>query len=201
MVSPVLPILLGNVSLVRFGLGIVFKQNPPVFVLLTGLLQLFFLFLWTIHIAPLLSPLRKFPQATQGPWWETFLLEPGPEDLERFMDETPNDGLIRYFGVFHGERLLITKSQGTKEMMLLQAYNYNKLPIASNLIEQITGHGLLVAAQDEHKVRALSIIQQFLLIVGFTAPAEIFVTGFQVQIHQGSFSPILVIHQELDLRH
>jgi cytochrome P450 len=153
MVSPLLPTLLGAASLVRFGFGVFLTQRPVSFVLLTSLLQLVLLLVWAVYVAPQLSPLRKLPLASQGPWWSTFLLEPGPEDLERFMNETANDGLIRYFGVFHGERLLITKTQGTKEMLLLQAYNYDKLPLVTKLIGQITGDGLLIAPQDEHKVR------------------------------------------------
>ena len=136
----------------RFGFGISFVRNPFVFLWLTILFQLVFQLVWVVYVAPRLSPLRKLPLASQGPWWKTFLVEPGPEDLERFMNETANDGLIRFFGVFHGERILVTKSHGTKEMMLLQAYNYDKIPIATKIIGQLTGLGLVVAGQDEHKV-------------------------------------------------
>ncbi|KIW95403.1 uncharacterized protein Z519_03987 [Cladophialophora bantiana CBS 173.52] len=161
MVSPMLPTLFGGAFIVRVGLGISFKRNPFTFLWLAVLLQLLSLLVWVVYVAPRISRLRRLPLASQGPWWKTFLVEPGPEDLEQFMNETPNDGLIRYFGVFHGERLLITKSQGTKEMMLLQAYNYNKLPIATKLIGQITGLGLLVAAQDEHKRQRKSLLPAF----------------------------------------
>ncbi|OCT52095.1 cytochrome P450 [Cladophialophora carrionii] len=89
------------------------------------------------------------------------LLEPPPDDLERFVNETANNGLIRYFGVFHGESLLITKSQGIKGMMLLQAYNYDKLPLITKLIGQVTGQSLLVAAQDEHKRQRKSLLPAF----------------------------------------
>ncbi|OQV08261.1 hypothetical protein CLAIMM_12567 [Cladophialophora immunda] len=161
MLSALLLTLLGGASIVRFGLGISFGGSPFVFLWLTALLQLVSLLGWVVYLAPRLSPLRKLPLASQEPWWKTFLLEPGPEDLERFMSETPNDGLIRYFGVFHGERLLITKSQGTKQMMLLQAYNFDKIPIATKLIGQLTGLGLLVAAQDEHKRQRKSLLPAF----------------------------------------
>ncbi|ETI21976.1 hypothetical protein G647_06046 [Cladophialophora carrionii CBS 160.54] len=161
MVSPLLPTLLGTGSLVRFGLGLVLKQSPVSFVLLTALLQSVLLLLWAVYVAPQPSPLRKLPLASQGPWWSTFLLEPATDDLERFMNETANNGLIRYFGVFHGERLLITKSQGTKEMMLLRAYNYDKLPLVTKLIGQVTGQGLLVTAQDEHKRQRKSLLPAF----------------------------------------
>ncbi|KIX95600.1 uncharacterized protein Z520_08720 [Fonsecaea multimorphosa CBS 102226] len=159
--SPLLPTLLGGASFVRFVFGISFGRKPFVFLWLTVLLQPVFLLLWVVYVAPRLSPLRRLPLASQGPWWKTFLIEPGPEDLERFMNETRNDGLIRYFGVFHGERLLITKSQGTKQMMLLQAYNYDKIPIVTKLIGQLTGLGLLVAAQDEHKRQRKSLLPAF----------------------------------------
>ncbi|OAP60605.1 hypothetical protein AYL99_05607 [Fonsecaea erecta] len=161
MVSPLLPTLLGAASVVRFGFGISFGRNPFAFLWITVLLQLVFLLFWVVYAAPRLSPLRKLPLASQGPWWKTFLVEPSPEDLERFMDETPNDGLIRYFGVFHGERLIITKSHGTKEMMLLQSYNYDKIPIATKLIGQLTGLGLVVAGQDEHKRQRKSLQPAF----------------------------------------
>lgn len=148
--------LLGAASVVRFGLGLVMSTSPFSFVLLIAFFQLVLLAIWLIGVAPHISPLRKFPLAAQGPWWKTFLIEPQPNALERFMNDTPNDGLIRYFGVFHGERLLITNPHGTKEMMLLQAYNFSKLPITQRLIGHITGMGLLVVDQDEHKARQLS---------------------------------------------
>ncbi|EXJ68057.1 uncharacterized protein A1O5_08672 [Cladophialophora psammophila CBS 110553] len=147
MVSPTLPTLLGGAFIVRVGLGISFKQNPFTFLWLAVLLQLLSLLVWVVYVAPRISRLRKLPLASQGPWWKTFLVEPGPEDLEQFMNEIPNDGFIRYFG--------------TKEMMLLQAYNYNKIPIATKLIGQITGLGLLVAAQDGHKRQRKSLLPAF----------------------------------------
>ncbi|KAK5061709.1 hypothetical protein LTR69_004891 [Exophiala sideris] len=143
--------LLGAACVAHFGLQYNFLYQPAIFLTLTLSIQLVLLTWWLAYLAPRLSPLRRFPLASQGSWWKTFLLEPTPTDLQRFMDETPNDGLIRYFGVFHGERLLLTKPQATKDMMLLQPYNFNKIPVSKKLIGQLTGRGLLVVDQDEHK--------------------------------------------------
>ena len=144
--------LIGAASVARFGFRYNFFNQPAIFLFLTLAIQLVLLTLGLAYLAPRLSPLRRFPLASQGPWWKTFLLEPVPTDLQRFMNETPNDGLIRYFGVFHSERLLLTKPQATKDMMLLQPYNYNKIPVVKKLIGQLTGPGVIVADQDEHKV-------------------------------------------------
>ncbi|EXJ81998.1 hypothetical protein A1O1_08066 [Capronia coronata CBS 617.96] len=153
--------LLGAVSIVRYALGIYFTQTPATFICLAAFLHLFLLLVCLIWLSPRLSPLRKLPLAAQGPWWKTFLLEPLPVDLERFINETPNDGLIRYFGVFHGERLLITKPQGVKEMTLLHAYNFNKVAVAKKLIGHITGRGLVVVDQEEHKRQRKSLNPAF----------------------------------------
>jgi hypothetical protein len=81
------------------------------------------------------------------------------------MRTTPNDGLVRYFVVFHGERLLITKPQGTKDMLLLQPYNFNKLALSNKLIGHFTGRGIVVVDQDEHKVRQVRMAQYSLTVV------------------------------------
>ncbi|KIV78858.1 hypothetical protein PV11_06467 [Exophiala sideris] len=153
--------LMGAACVAHFGLQYNFLYQPAIFLTLTLSIQLVLLTWWLAYLAPRLSPLRRFPLASQGPWWKTFLLEPTPTDLQRFMDETPNDGLIRYFGVFHGERLLLTKPQATKDIMLLQPYNYNKIPVSKKLIGQLTGRGLLVVDQDEHKRQRKSLNPAF----------------------------------------
>ncbi|KAK5235586.1 hypothetical protein LTR47_003059 [Exophiala xenobiotica] len=153
--------LLGAALVVKFVLGYSFIHQPLILLSSALPVQLILAALWVIWLAPKVSPLRTFPLAPQGPWWKTFLLEPQPYDLERYMRSTPNNGLIRYFGVLHGERLLITKPQGTKDMLLLQPYNFNKLALTNKLIGHFTGRGIVVVDQDEHKRQRKSMAPAF----------------------------------------
>ena len=61
-------------------------------------------------------------------------------------------GLIRYFGAFNRESLFVTQPHVIKEYLQTNGYKFHKLEAGRNIIEQVTGHGLLVADGDEHKV-------------------------------------------------
>ena len=61
-------------------------------------------------------------------------------------------GLIRYFGAFNRESLFVTQPHLIKEYLQTNGYKFRKVEAARNIIEQVTGHGLLVVDGEEHKV-------------------------------------------------
>lgn len=100
-----------------------------------------------------LSPLRYLPSPKQAPLLQRLLTEPDYDKLIEWINEIPNDGLIRYYGFLGSERLLVTTPQGCKEVLQTQGYNYIKLPWALEIMGQFAPQGILVAPPPKHKVR------------------------------------------------
>ncbi|KAI9163666.1 Cytochrome P450 monooxygenase FSL4 [Paramyrothecium foliicola] len=99
-----------------------------------------------------LSPLRYLPSPKQPPFTRRLLTEPDYDELIRWINEIPNDGLIRYYGFLNAERILVTTPQGCKEVLQTQGYNYIKLPWALEIMGQFGPQGILVAPPKKHRV-------------------------------------------------
>ena len=99
-----------------------------------------------------LSPLRHLPSPKQAPIHHRFMLDPTYGTLVRWINEIPNDGLIRFYGRFNSEQVLVTTPQGCKEVLQTQGYNYIKLPWALEVMGQFGPQGILVAPPKKHHV-------------------------------------------------
>ncbi|KAH7322595.1 cytochrome P450 [Stachybotrys elegans] len=99
-----------------------------------------------------LSPLRHLPSPRQPPLHRRLMSEPSYERLIKWINEIPNDGLIRYYGFLNAERVLVTTPQGCKDVLQTQGYNYIKLPWALEVMGQFAQQGILVAPPVKHKV-------------------------------------------------
>jgi hypothetical protein len=62
------------------------------------------------------------------------LTEPDYDKLIEWINEIPNDGLIRCYGFLGSGRLLVTTPKGCKEVLQTQGYNYIKLPWALEIM-------------------------------------------------------------------
>lgn len=101
-----------------------------------------------------LSPLRHLPSPKQPPLHRRLLEEAPYRTLVKWINEIPNDGLIRYYGFLNSERVLVTTPQGCKDVLQTQGYNYIKLPWALEVMGQFAPRGILVAPPRRHKVRS-----------------------------------------------
>ena len=99
-----------------------------------------------------LSPLRHLPHPKQPSLRHRFLKEPGHRLLRAWINEIPNNGLIRYYGLFNRERVFVTRPSGCKEVLQLQGYNYSKFPWALEIMGQVIPLSVVVAPQEKHKV-------------------------------------------------
>ena len=102
-----------------------------------------------------LSPLRHLPSPKQPPFHRRLLSDPSYKTLVRWVNEVPNDGLIRFYGRLNAEQVLVTTPQGCKEVLQTQAYNYIKLPWALEVMGQWGPQGILVAPPKKHHVGGL----------------------------------------------
>lgn len=63
----------------------------------------------------------------------------------------PNNGLIRYLGLFNQERLLVTTPKAIAEVLVTKPYDFRKPSIVRVGLGRILGNGLLLAEHEEHK--------------------------------------------------
>ncbi|KAK6836246.1 cytochrome P450 [Apiospora arundinis] len=111
----------------------------------------FFFSFYYLYIRHLFSPFRTLPSPSQGPLWLRLFYEPRLPEIEHWIDTIPNDGLIRYHGLFNRERVFITSPEVTKEFLTTSAYKFVKPELQYTLANLIAGRGLLILEGDEHK--------------------------------------------------
>ena len=94
---------------------------------------------------------------TQGGNWlnghfKFILKEPTGMPQQRWINEVPNEGLIRYRVLFNTERLLVTSPKALGEVLVQRNYDFVKPAQLRQAIGRILGIGILVAEGEEHKV-------------------------------------------------
>lgn len=134
---------------------------------LRGLTWVAFIFLvsyciYSLHIKPLLSPLRHLPAPKQGFLWFRLLKEPKAVEIERWMDELPHDGLFRYYGIFNRQRIFTASPKATADLLHgPNAFKYIKPKLQFILANNIAGKGLLIQEREENKHARKGLIPAF----------------------------------------
>ncbi|KAH9891411.1 cytochrome P450 [Xylariomycetidae sp. FL2044] len=112
-----------------------------------------------------LSPLRSLPEPKGGSFWngqaKRIAAEPSGMPMRDWVSTIPNDGLMRYLGVFNQERVLVTGSKALSEILVTQNYNFAKPYSFRYNIGRILGVGVLLAEGDEHKVQRKNLMPAF----------------------------------------
>lgn len=80
--------------------------------------------------------------------------EPTGKPQQRWINEVPNDGLIRYLNVFNEERLLITSPKALAEVLTTRNYDFVKPAMVRDGLGRLLGIGVLLAEGEEHRVSA-----------------------------------------------
>lgn len=73
----------------------------------------------------------------------------------------PNDGIIRYLGIFNQERLLITSSKALAEVLVTRNYDFQKPGNVRFGLSRLLGVGVLLAEGDEHKFQRKNLMPAF----------------------------------------
>ena len=73
----------------------------------------------------------------------------------------PNNGLIRYYGMFNSERLLITSPKALGEVLTTKNYDFVKPSHFANFLGRLLGIGILLAEGDEHKQQRKNLMPAF----------------------------------------
>ena len=86
-----------------------------------------------------------------GQFWN-LINEPSGQLYRAWLEDIPNDGLIRYLDIFNSERLLVTNPKVLGEMLVQKAYDFIKPPQLVGGLSRILGVGVFLAEGEEHKV-------------------------------------------------
>ncbi|KAL8679912.1 MAG: hypothetical protein Q9186_003826 [Xanthomendoza sp. 1 TL-2023] len=87
--------------------------------------------------------------------------EPTGHPQQRWANEIPNDGLIRYLNIFNEERLLITGPKALAEVLTIKSYDFTKPAQVRDGIGRLLGIGILLAEGEEHKVQRKNLMPAF----------------------------------------
>ncbi|KAF1982572.1 putative P450 monooxygenase [Aulographum hederae CBS 113979] len=167
---PLIPLLV--VSSVAESLLIVsfFPQylphNPLVYVLVRALaFNAAALAVYKVLIYPLLSPLaRNLPHPKNDGWWPNGLAQyskPAGQDFSKWVDTTPNDGIIYFRGLMNTDRLLVTSPKAIGELLVTRSYDFEKPAVLRNFLRKILGDGLIIVEGDMHKFQRKHIMPVF----------------------------------------
>jgi cytochrome P450 len=105
---------------------------------------------YRIFLAPRFSANRKLPTVEQGPVLKRLLKEPNSIDFLQWIEEIPNDGLIRFHGVLNNERLLITTTAGTRVVHDGDTKDFHRPVAAKAILTRLTGGAIFAAEGREH---------------------------------------------------
>ena len=78
--------------------------------------------------------------------------DPSGVPQQRWIEEVPNEGLLRYFFAFNVERVFPTTPKALAEVLVTKNYDFIKPPQMKQGIGQLLGIGILLAEGDEHRV-------------------------------------------------
>ena len=76
---------------------------------------------------------------------------PAGQSFLRFMNEIPNNGIIRLQGLMNRDWLLLTDPASLSEVLVHKAYDYEKPSFIRQFLRIVLGDGLIVVEGDEHK--------------------------------------------------
>lgn len=120
-------------------------------------ISLIILVWWFFLYPTFFSPLRHIP-AVQTGWrtrvYEWIYKEPTPPQIVEWIKKTPNNGLVRYYGIGGTQRVLLTSPDAVREVMVTKRYEFFQKPDTMNqVIRKLFGEGLLTSEGDAHRLQ------------------------------------------------
>lgn len=73
----------------------------------------------------------------------------------------PNDGVIRYLGMFNSERLMVTSPKALSEVLTTKNYDFIKPEQMRRGLGRLLGIGILLAEGEEHKTQRKNLMPAF----------------------------------------
>ncbi|KAI9872766.1 MAG: hypothetical protein M1830_001214 [Pleopsidium flavum] len=91
----------------------------------------------------------------------TISAEPSGVPMQRWVNEIPNDGLIRYMALLNAERLLIASPKALGEVLVQKNYDFIKPSMVRFGLRRLLGIGVLLAEGEEHKTQRKNLMPAF----------------------------------------
>lgn len=85
------------------------------------------------------------------------ILQPDVPTARKWVNETPNNGFIRFRTIWNTESIMITSPELLSEMLIAKCYNFEKRPFMAKIFTIILGNGVIFAEGTEHKVYAVQL--------------------------------------------
>lgn len=81
--------------------------------------------------------------------------------LGRRVNNIPNEGIIRYMGLFNSERIMITSPKALSEVLVTRNYDFIKPSHFRAGLGRLLGIGILLAEGEEHKTQRKNLMPAF----------------------------------------
>ncbi|KFY53297.1 hypothetical protein V496_07724 [Pseudogymnoascus sp. VKM F-4515 (FW-2607)] len=115
--------------------------------------------LWTVWLVVLypryFSPLRHLPQPEGNSFfmgqWPILRNEKTGRPLQRWINDIPNTGLIKYLYMFNYELLMVCSPSALREVLVTKCYDFEKPKPLSRLAIHFFGLGMPFVEGDAHK--------------------------------------------------
>jgi hypothetical protein len=65
--------------------------------------------------------------------------------------DTPNDGILLLRSFFHTNKLLVTKPNALADIIVANAYDFQKPKRIRNFLRHVSGYGLIIVEGESHK--------------------------------------------------
>jgi cytochrome P450 len=78
-----------------------------------------------------------------------------------WVQEIPNDGLLRFRGFFNEYRLIPTSPETLKSVLADNSYDFEKPPAIRKFLVKILGAGLIIVEGDVHKFQRKNVLPSF----------------------------------------
>ncbi|KAM3086566.1 hypothetical protein ACMFMG_000698 [Clarireedia jacksonii] len=163
----VLPTVLSYILVDRRPDLLLFSQPTYVGTFVQLLLLQFLAFaIWRVFLYPhYFSPLRHLPSPKGNSWWNgqfgRIAREPTGAPMLEWINEVPNDGIIRYLGILNQERIMVTNAKTLSEVLTTKNYEFIKPTTIRSGLGRLLGIGVLLAEGDEHKVQRKNLMPAF----------------------------------------
>ncbi|OJD29677.1 cytochrome p450 [Diplodia corticola] len=121
---------------------------------------------WLVIVYPVFfSPLRHLPEPKSGyPHYARWLVLTDKfvaTEYLRWIKEVPNNGLIRYRGLFNAETLIPTDPQAYADILVHSPYDFAKPEKLRTFLRRFIGDGLINTEGEEHKFQRKVITPSF----------------------------------------
>ncbi|KAJ5664046.1 hypothetical protein N7507_004777 [Penicillium longicatenatum] len=122
----------------------------------SGALHILLLLSWKLYLWPIwFSPLRNLPEPPGGHRLHGHVrLIPNERSgipMQKWINEVPNNGLVRYRMRFNKEEVLVVDPKGLSEVLVQKNYEFAKPYRLRKGLGRILGVGLIIAEGEEHK--------------------------------------------------